>query len=56
MNRTERQIQDLIEQTVTALGCSVWGIEYLSQGRHSTLRVFIDAENGITVDDCAAVS
>ena len=56
MNRTERQIQDLIEQTVTALGCSVWGIEYLSQGRHSKLRIYIDKEDGVSVDDCAAVS
>jgi ribosome maturation factor RimP len=30
--------------------------EYLSQGRHSLLRVYIEGENGITVDDCAAVS
>ena len=56
MNRTERQIQDLIEPTVTALGCSVWGIEYLSQGRHSKLRIYIDKEDGVSVDDCAAVS
>ncbi len=46
----------MLEPTVEAMGYELWGIEYLSQGRHSTLRVYIDAENGITVDDCAAVS
>ena len=56
MARKETQIQQLLEPTVEAMGYELWGIEYLSQGRHSTLRVFIDAENGITVDDCAAVS
>ena len=32
------------------------GIEYVSQGKHSVLRIYIDKEGGITVDDCEAVS
>jgi ribosome maturation factor RimP len=52
----EQQIQELLEPTVKALGFELWGMEYLSQGKHSLLRVYIDGENGITVDDCAAVS
>ena len=56
MATKETQIQQLLEPTVEAMGYELWGIEYLSQGRHSVLRLFIDAENGITVDDCAAVS
>ena len=31
-------------------------MEYIAQGRHSVLRVYIDHENGITVDDCEAAS
>lgn len=46
----------MLEPAVNAAGCDLWGIEYLSQGKHSVLRLFIDAEKGITVDDCAAVS
>lgn len=46
----------MLEPAVRTAGCSLWGIEYVSQGRHSVLRLFIDAESGITVDDCAAVS
>jgi ribosome maturation factor RimP len=38
------------------MGYTFWGLEYLSQGKDTVLRVFIDHENGITVDDCAAVS
>ncbi|MFT6470643.1 MAG: ribosome maturation factor RimP [Neptuniibacter pectenicola] len=50
-------LQELIEPSVIALGVELWGIEFLSQGKHSTLRVYIDSEeNGITVDDCAKVS
>jgi ribosome maturation factor RimP len=52
----EQQIQVILEPTVEAMGFELWGLEYLSQGRHSLLRVYIDGENGITVDDCAAVS
>jgi ribosome maturation factor RimP len=52
----EQQLTDMLEPTVEALGFELWGVEYLSQGRHSVLRIYIEGENGITVDDCAAVS
>ncbi len=50
------QLEALIAPVVVGLGYQLWGIDYSSQGRHTVLRVFIDAEAGITVDDCAAVS
>ena len=56
MATKEQQIQALLEPTVEALGYELWGLEYLSQGRHSTLRLYIESEQGISVDDCAAVS
>ncbi|KTC43672.1 ribosome maturation protein RimP, partial [Pseudomonas putida] len=31
-------------------------IEFSAQGRHSLLRVYIDKEGGVLVDDCAIVS
>ncbi len=46
----------MLTPTVESLGCSIWGIEYLSQGKHSKLRVYIDSDDGVSVDDCAAVS
>ena len=56
MATKDQQISELLGTTVEALGFELWGVEYLSQGRHSLLRVYIDAEDGITVDDCARVS
>jgi len=56
MATKDQQITDMLRTTVEALGYDLWGIEYLSQGRHSVLRVYIDAENGIAVEDCAKVS
>jgi ribosome maturation factor RimP len=52
----DQQIQALLEPTIEALGFELWGLEYLSQGRHTLLRLYIDGENGVTVDDCASVS
>jgi ribosome maturation factor RimP len=52
----EQQIQEMLTPTVEALGFELWGLEYRSQGRRPLLRVYIDGENGVTVDDCAAVS
>jgi len=49
-------LRELIEPTVEALGFQLWGVEYQGQGRYSVLRLFIDKEDGINVDDCASVS
>ncbi|MBZ9558279.1 MULTISPECIES: ribosome maturation factor RimP [Modicisalibacter] len=46
----------LIEPVVTGMGFELWGIDHLSQGKHSRLVVYIDSPDGITVDDCADVS
>ena len=56
MATKDQQITDMLETTIEALGFTLWGVEYLSQGRHSLVRIYIDAPNGITVDDCATVS
>jgi len=50
------ELQALLAPVVEALGYQCWGIEFLSQGRHSLLRVYIDHANGILVDDCEKVS
>lgn len=55
-NKRTDALQTLLEPAVKAAGCTLWGIEFVSQGRHSVLRLFIDSEEGITLDDCEAVS
>lgn len=52
----DRQIEDMVRTTVEAMGFGLWGVEYLSQGKFSILRLYIERDSGITVDDCAAVS
>ena len=46
----------MLTPSVEDLGYELVGIEYVRAGKHSTLRVYIDQEAGILVDDCAAVS
>jgi ribosome maturation factor RimP len=56
VKRSERQIADLLEPTITALGLELWGVEHISQGRHSVLRIYIDNPDGISIEDCERVS
>jgi len=46
----------MLEPAITALGYTLWGIEYVPQGKHSLLRVYLDKEGGIDIEDCAQAS
>ncbi len=52
----EDKLTRLVASAVEALGFELVGVEYLAQGAHSILRVFIDSEQGITLDNCSKVS
>ncbi|PIE01617.1 MAG: ribosome maturation factor RimP [Thiothrix nivea] len=52
----QEQLATLINTTVTGLGYELWGYEYRAYGESALLRIFIDAEAGVTVDDCGRVS
>jgi len=52
----ETQLTEMLEPSVAALGYELVGLEFIRAGEHSTLRIFIDKENGINVEDCAEVS
>ena len=49
-------VEALIRPLVNAEGCELWGVDLASSGRYSTLRIYIDREEGVSVDDCEAVS
>ena len=56
MNSSEVLITELIGTTVQALGLELWGVELLQQGRYSLLRVYIEREEGVTIEECEKVS
>jgi ribosome maturation factor RimP len=46
----------LFEPVVESMGYELVGVEFHGSEHHGTLRVYIDQQKGITVDDCAIVS
>lgn len=54
-NAAER-VYTLIKETVEAEGVNLWDVRFLKEGASWYLRVFIDKEDGITIDDCTNVS
>ena len=56
MAKFEQKLTEMLRPAVEEVGKELLGIEFLNAGNHSVLRLFIDHENGINVDDCAEVS
>lgn len=52
----EKQLAEMVAPIADALGYELWGLELLSQGRSSVVRIYIDGADGINVDDCAKMS
>ena len=53
---SDETLNALIEPVVIGLGYQLWGIEKVQQGRRVTLKIYIDAKDGVTIEDCAKVS
>ena len=56
MASKEELLREMIAPAIEAMDLTLWGLEYSAQGKHSVLRIYIDHENGVNVDDCASVS
>ena len=50
------KIESLIEPLVQDMGYMYWGLELILGGNKPTLRVFVDTEKGINVDECGEIS
>ena len=50
------QVQEVIEPAVRAAGCDLEDVEVRAAGRRQLVRVLIDADGGITLDQVAEVS
>ena len=56
MSGIQDRLESIVEPAVSALGCELWGLEFFMQGNKSLLRVYIDKPEGVTIEDCEAVS
>jgi ribosome maturation factor RimP len=53
---TCEQVTELVQPILDSLQIELVDIEFVRMGRDSVLRLFIDREGGITLDNCADVS
>ena len=52
----QSKLHMLLSPAVEAQGCELLGVQISRGRRHTVLRLFIDTEAGITVEDCERVS
>lgn len=50
------QVASFAQPVVEGLGLELWDVEYVREGADWFLRVYIDKEGGIDINDCEAVS
>ena len=49
-------VTELARPIVEQAGCELWDVEYASEGGQWYLRVYIDKEDGVSINDCENVS
>ena len=49
-------VEALAKPIVEEQGCSLWDVEYVKEAGVWYLRLYIDKEGGVSIDDCEAVS
>ena len=54
------KVTELVTQlalpVVESCGCSLWDVEYVREGSEYFLRLYLDKEGGVDINDCEAVS
>lgn len=52
----EQRCEALVQPILDVHGFELWDVEYVKEGANYYLRVYVDKEGGITIDDCVTVS
>ena len=56
MAKIEDKIEELVKDTIEQLGYNLYDVEYVKEGKDYYLKIYIDSNNGIDLDDCEKVS
>jgi len=56
MDKLEKKLSDMFEPVIESMDYELVCVELTGSGNGTILRVYIDKDKGITVDDCQAVS
>lgn len=49
------QVTQFAKPIVEEKGCTLWDVEYVREGSERFLRLYIDKEGGVDIDDCERV-
>ena len=49
------QVAQFAQPVVEANGCSLWDVEYVREGSERFLRLYIDKDGGVDIDDCERI-
>ena len=49
-------VESLARPVVEGFGLTLWDVEYVKEGGQWYLRLYLDREEGVTIEDCEAVS
>ena len=49
-------VASFAEPIVKQHGCELWDVEYVREGSEYFLRLYLDKEGGVDINDCEAVS
>ena len=56
MKKITELVAEMAAPVVAEAGCTLWDVEYVREGGEWFLRLYIDKESGVDIDDCEAVS
>ena len=56
MSKITERVFELAKPVVEEEGCSLWDVEYLREAGTWYLRIYIDKEGGVSIDDCERIS
>ena len=56
MSKITERVFELAKPVVEEEGCSLWDVEYLREASTWYLRIYIDKEGGVSIDDCERIS
>ncbi len=56
MSKIEEKVENLIKNKIESLGYELYDVEYTKEGKDYFLRIFIDKDSGIDLNDCECVN
>ena len=56
MSKITDKVTEIAKPVIEENGCTLWDVEYIKEAGTYYLRVFIDKDGGVGIDDCERIS